>query len=592
LLCGFATTAAAATGPTSELFVTSKALGGGGTSAVDVVHQDQLVRSWTCDYGNELALAVQSSVRTLGLHNLPAPGDEGAEYTLAGIPTGVKYPMPIVSESAALFTDGASDGVHNYAWDFNRSIAYRFDGDWANPVELFRIQDPIPRAGIAYDPTNHSLWMSGYGNSMIENWSLDGTLLDSFQVTHARSAGLAIDPSDRSLWVVSVSHPGTIDRFARTGAFHRAPLSSRTFEALQTRAVMGAEFAVAPLRWKLDASGDWSSAENWDGPVPDGADAVANFTGAITAPRTVVLDSPRTVGRLNFDNLSSYTITGAAGLTLASSDGAAQVNVGYGAHGIAAPLVLAGNTRVATLRAESSLELSGGITPQGAASVALNKTGPGELRAASIRAAALNVTDGALQLLAKPGADDPAGLSVVKSLTIASTAQLDLTNNLLIIDYTGPSPQATLRTWLVDGRLSSSLAATGTSLGYGEAAVLGLSSLEGHTLDATSLLVRLTWVGDCDLDGDVDIGDLGRLASGWQSAGVWTAGDFDHSGSVDVNDLGLLASNWQAGVGNPLSPALDNTLRALGLATMSVPEPAGLTLMLVVVLIRRRPHPH
>jgi T5SS/PEP-CTERM-associated repeat protein len=92
------------------------------------------------------------------------------------------------------------------------------------------------------------------------------------------------------------------------------------------------------------------------------------------------------------------------------------------------------------------------------------------------------------------------------------------------------------------------------------------------TLSATGL------PGDADLDGDVDVADLGALATNWQSNANWLGGDFDFNGTVNVNDLGLLATNWQAGVGGPLSPALDEILMSLGLPSVAVPEPAGLLL--------------
>jgi len=84
------------------------------------------------------------------------------------------------------------------------------------------------------------------------------------------------------------------------------------------------------------------------------------------------------------------------------------------------------------------------------------------------------------------------------------------------------------------------------------------STFSGQTVDATAVLVKFTYAGDANLDGAVDIGDLGLLAGSWQlSSKVWTDGDFTYNGTVDIGDLGLLAGNWQKGtVGNP-NPQLD-----------------------------------
>jgi glycosidase len=82
--------------------------------------------------------------------------------------------------------------------------------------------------------------------------------------------------------------------------------------------------------------------------------------------------------------------------------------------------------------------------------------------------------------------------------------------------------------------------------------------------------ILLSEYGDADLDGTVDIADLGILATNWQTtiAGTWSLGDFTGNGAVDITDLGLLASHWQFD-GRPLSEAMSG----LGLANAVVPEP-------------------
>jgi uncharacterized delta-60 repeat protein len=63
--------------------------------------------------------------------------------------------------------------------------------------------------------------------------------------------------------------------------------------------------------------------------------------------------------------------------------------------------------------------------------------------------------------------------------------------------------------------------------------------------------------GDADHDRDVDVNDLGILASNWQqSPRTYSQGNFDYSpdGLVAVNDLGLLASHWQQTLAPPSAP--------------------------------------
>jgi hypothetical protein len=100
------------------------------------------------------------------------------------------------------------------------------------------------------------------------------------------------------------------------------------------------------------------------------------------------------------------------------------------------------------------------------------------------------------------------------------------------------------------------------------------------------------WLGgDADLNGAVDVADLGILASNWQTAGTWIRGDFDNSGFIDVADLGILASNWQAGdshapTGPP--PSFSDALASVGLGAVTVPEPGGAILILALLPALRR----
>lgn len=178
--------------------------------------------------------------------------------------------------------------------------------------------------------------------------------------------------------------------------------------------------------------------------------------------------------------------------------------------------------------------------------------------------AALRVYTGALATIAS--ATD-AVLST-QALQIDAGGILDLTDEDMIVDYTGGSPINTIdghltggyagNAWNGAGINSATAAANAsktTALGFGESSdVLGPDGgvFSGITVDATAVLVKYTWYGDAQLDGMVDITDLGRLATNWQMAGNWEQGDFDYSNFVDITDLGLLATNWQAGVGGPL----------------------------------------
>src|SRR5262249_47248248 len=120
-------------------------------------------------------------------------------------------------------------------------------------------------------------------------------------------------------------------------------------------------FAVgnAASTWnKNDSVSTWSSASSWTGVVPSGVGAVATFGSVINAARTVNVDSPRTVGSMNFVNASSYTIAGST-LTLDSNAGTgAWVTAVTGSHNITAPLILNDDTTFNIIPGGQTLKVS------------------------------------------------------------------------------------------------------------------------------------------------------------------------------------------------------------------------------------------
>jgi hypothetical protein len=85
--------------------------------------------------------------------------------------------------------------------------------------------------------------------------------------------------------------------------------------------------------------------------------------------------------------------------------------------------------------------------------------------------------------------------------------------------------------------------------------------------------------GDCNLDGQVSIGDMGVVAAHWGCAGLcWAEADLNGDGVLNIADLGIMAACWGMSTPSP-SPA-------------PVPEPASLVLVCVglpmLVRVRRK----
>jgi T5SS/PEP-CTERM-associated repeat protein len=241
----------------------------------------------------------------------------------------------------------------------------------------------------------------------------------------------------------------------------------------------------------------------------------------------------------------------------------------------------------------------------------------GALVAGHIREAALEV-DGVAQVIAN---GTNTGTSRVQTLTIPGSTnawqgKLDLNDNDLVIDYSGASPLNTVANQIKSGRaggawngngITSSAAAVNprTALGYGEASALGLSSFSGQSVDSTAVLVKYTFYGDADLDGDADGVDIGTWATnftgelGGTGTKVWTQGDWDYDGDVDGVDAGLWAQSFTGELGGgglgsivvndpTISPQAAAILRGMGITV--VPEPAALLVIssTALLLLRRR----
>lgn len=95
--------------------------------------------------------------------------------------------------------------------------------------------------------------------------------------------------------------------------------------------------------------------------------------------------------------------------------------------------------------------------------------------------------------------------------------------------------------------------------GYGENSGFIVDDLE-YALDAAAVLV-----GDANLDGAVDLQDLGALQSNFGGRGDWAAGDFNGDDHVDLSDFVMLKDGRRAAA--------------------TVPEPSAIALLSAAVLV-------
>jgi hypothetical protein len=192
---------------------------------------------------------------------------------------------------------------------------------------------------------------------------------------------------------------------------------------------------------------------------------------------------------------------------------------------------------------------------------------------------------GGQKLVAYPGVPIPVQVSF--GYFIAPTATLDLTDNDAIVLSTTATKAADLARvyghvkqgynggdWQGNGLTSSTVAADAnreTTLALADNAVLGLTNFSGQSVTADSILLKYTYYGDIDVNGQVDADDLMVFANNFGRATGATQidGDIDFDNDVDADDLTVFANNFGKGVGAPLASG----------AVEAVPEPASLLLI-------------
>jgi hypothetical protein len=221
---------AAAQGPVSSYYLIA------GDQRTDWrVQGTNVLNSWSQVVDTEYPVAINGGiVKTTGV----GQGLTGAGYSLSGTDTGSRYTNP----APVGMYDGASDGTHNFGVDYSSGDVYQFDANWGSPTVLFGGLGGGNYLGITYDPTNNSLWISRWNSTTVEDRSLGGTVLSSFNLPFASISCLAMDYADNTLWMGSQNTFGTFYHYSRAGA----SLGQVTYASMTAQNTLGGEFAPVP----------------------------------------------------------------------------------------------------------------------------------------------------------------------------------------------------------------------------------------------------------------------------------------------------------------------------------------------------------
>ncbi|HRK29636.1 MAG TPA: family 16 glycosylhydrolase [Tepidisphaeraceae bacterium] len=424
------------------------------------------------------------------------------------------------------------------------------------------VSGPVRRVNLIVNPTFYTL--------KVEH---DLSLEDGTPVTAEFSGSLNINLNDwRKLAAAATGHSAL---YVQSQLSNAAPNETAT-AFVESLAVN----AIKPT-WNQATGGDWNSTAGWSRHmVPNYSGANAIFGTAITGTQTVVVNAPVTAGRITFDSNAGYVIAGSSSITLQSPAASARVLALNGSHQIAVPVHAVMNTEL-SVATGASLDLAGGLM----SSATATKSGDGALQLRHIRGTSFSIDAGTVRIAAGATANAAGGASSLQSLAFAGGAvpltSLDLTNNALVLDYSGASPAESVRLLLLAGSSSgtglvSSMANESFRLGFAEGAAIrpGGGEFAGQAVDATSIVVAFTSAGDTNLDGTVNLDDFTALASSFGASGLWSAGDFSYDGQVNLDDFTQLAANF----GTTLASA----------PRASVPEPAGAMVIVLLAATRRR----
>ena len=205
----------------------------------------------------------------------------------------------------------------------------------------------------------------------------------------------------------------------------------------------------------------------------------------------------------------------------------------------------------------------------------------------------------------------------IAGATNAWTGTLDIGNNGLVVAYgSDTDPYATIDNQIKSGYNGGVWGGTGITSSLAAAAIHATNPLNiglvdftpglhgdatfivfsGQTITTNAILVRLTYMDDLVLAGDMSqnnaTSDALLFAANFGTGTTWSVGDLTHDGVIDSNDALLFAANY--GVGLPSLDGTTGNAGTFGGGTAAVPEPASLVLavlggILGGAVLRRHP---
>jgi hypothetical protein len=326
---------------------------------------------------------------------------------------------------------------------------------------------------------------------------------------------------------------------------------------------------AGPLKtWNANASGTWVDSNNWVlGYVPNAATDQVLFGSVITAPRTVAVDTDKTVNTMTFSNANTYAIAGPATISLAGTS--PTIEATEGSHQLQTKIKLEANSAAngngGTLDFNNQINLNGKtLTTTGSVNINHSAIGGGAIVNSGIlgTGGATPIT-GAFTSTGTLDIDiSGTGSNQIDMFNITGAADLQGFVDVDVLGSFAPTGNVTILTASAGITLSGALSLTGPDAGlFSGVSVVGNNLVLNFGAAAPT--------GDYNHDGVVDAGDyvIWRKTFG-QSVTAGTGADGNGNGTIDNGDL----SFWRGKYGNTVPGSGSGTVAA------AVPEPAALGL--------------
>ncbi|MBA2708500.1 MAG: DNRLRE domain-containing protein, partial [Gemmatimonadaceae bacterium] len=487
--------------------------------------------------GNWVALSPDTATDATSFSDTTAPAGATTEYRVLALgASGVTTPGPGLTVSLPASTSGTNTTVATTTASYGRDGGYATTNYGAQPVlEVKNSSTDYRRtAYLRFDLSSVSSITQGklrlYGGfnssgptANIGVYSMSDTSWDEGTITWQSHPVTGTEPSGTLRASATVTGTGAWYEWDVTSYLQAEKAAGRNLVSLQV----------------------WSNSYTTTDPqVQFNSDEAAT-----NKPELTIQSGGGGALTLNTGNANDLVSLSSTASTVGVTIGTTTVNYDIGAVSAVVLNTQDGDDTVITnLPATVPVHFNGG---NGSETVTVNG---GNLRfTTNERLAALTVAAGAKATMVANGN----WALHTGTLSVSSTGHVDLTNNDLIVESGSFSDLWATVLASFGGTTGITSTTDGTQiLAMFDNAYGGETTWSGHTVGASAIIAKYTYMGDLNLDGQVTGDDYTVIDSNLDTTppvgSAWLRGDANLDGIVSADDNTVIDSNLGLGEGNPL----------------------------------------